>query len=176
MERSEILQGILNQYEININPISENLGGGYQATIPQLGSAAFVGDGDTPEEALEDLYDISAVLLEEYESQGIDLPVPRRNLESYSGKFVIRISKSLHRDLTLAAEQDGVSLNFLVSQMLSQRTTEHHIYKQISEMKNEMTLLVSDVCSEIRNVWQIVAIVDNNDGSNTGPDEYQEAA
>ncbi len=45
-------------------------------------------------------------------------PIPEpRPLESYSGKFMVRLPKSLHRQL---ADRDGVSLNALVNVALAQ--------------------------------------------------------
>lgn len=48
-------------------------------------------------------------------------PVPEpRMLDEYSGKFVIRLPKSLHRQLVERASKEGVSLNALVSVALGQ--------------------------------------------------------
>lgn len=41
----------------------------------------------------------------------VSLEKLKRDLEEYSGKLVIRIPRSLHRDLKKAAEVEGVSLN-----------------------------------------------------------------
>ena len=41
----------------------------------------------------------------------ITLEELKRNLEGYSGKLVLRIPRSLHRELKEAAEIEGVSLN-----------------------------------------------------------------
>ena len=51
--------------------------------------------------AAEAMDDGSTVSLEEL----------RRELEEYSGKMVLRIPRSLHRELKKAAEVEGVSLN-----------------------------------------------------------------
>ncbi len=46
-------------------------------------------------------------------------PIPEpRPVEGYSGKFVIRVPKSLHRELAETAERDGVSLNTFVNTAL----------------------------------------------------------
>jgi antitoxin HicB len=43
-------------------------------------------------------------------------PIPEpRPIEGYSGKFVVRVPKSTHRELAEAAERDGVSLNTFVN-------------------------------------------------------------
>ncbi len=49
---------------------------------------------------------------------GQSIPEPRP-VQSYSGKFVVRVPKSLHRELAKAAERDGVSLNAFVNVALA---------------------------------------------------------
>jgi antitoxin HicB len=48
--------------------------------------------------------------LETTYEDGQDIPLPRDDRE-YSGKFIVRVLKSLHRQLDLLAEREGVSLN-----------------------------------------------------------------
>jgi antitoxin HicB len=50
---------------------------------------------------------------------GQSIPEPQA-LDEYSGKFVVRIPKSLHRQLAERASREGVSLNALVSVALGQ--------------------------------------------------------
>jgi antitoxin HicB len=45
---------------------------------------------------------------------GQTIPLPR-SIEDYSGRFVVRIPKSLHQELVEMAEREGVSLNTLVN-------------------------------------------------------------
>ena len=42
--------------------------------------------------------------------KGLDIPEPKKT-GNYSGKFNIRIPKSLHQQLAIEAENEGVSLN-----------------------------------------------------------------
>ncbi len=42
----------------------------------------------------------------------LPIPVPEK-VSDYSGKFVVRLPKSLHQRLAIEAEQEGVSLNQL---------------------------------------------------------------
>ena len=49
---------------------------------------------------------------------GREIPEPR-DIDSYSGRFLVRIPRSLHADLARTAEQEGVSLNQLVAAALS---------------------------------------------------------
>lgn len=50
---------------------------------------------------------------------GEPIPEPRGN-EAYSGRFVVRLPRSLHRQLSAAAQRDGVSLNTFVNVALAQ--------------------------------------------------------
>lgn len=52
---------------------------------------------------------------------GQDIPEPSY-LETFSGKFNVRIPRSLHRDLVHLAAGEGVSLNQLVVSLLSDRS------------------------------------------------------
>jgi len=106
-------------YRIEIQPIPEHDGGGYEARIPRLGRYAFVGDGETIPEALHSLEEIKRVLLAEYLEECLPIPEPEPDEESYSGKFVVRIPKYLHRELALRAKENDVSLNQLVSTLLA---------------------------------------------------------
>ena len=50
---------------------------------------------------------------------GVPVPEPRK-AEEYSGKFVVRVPRSLHRQLATVAERDGASLNTYVNTTLAQ--------------------------------------------------------
>jgi antitoxin HicB len=51
-------------------------------------------------------------------AEGLEIPVPHPS-ETYSGKFVVRVPRSLHRQLAEAAERDNVSLNAFVTTALA---------------------------------------------------------
>ena len=55
---------------------------------------------------------------------GVEIPEPRAR-EEYSGKFIVRVPKSLHRKLVETAEQESVSLNQYVSTTLAEAVGEH---------------------------------------------------
>jgi len=50
---------------------------------------------------------------------GEKIPLPRR-IEDYSGRFVVRLPKYLHRELVGVAQREGVSLNTFVNVALGQ--------------------------------------------------------
>ncbi len=77
-------------------------------------------DGETAQEALTSL-DVSRELwIESRLASGLDVPEPECTPQ-YSGKFVLRIAKSMHRELVQEAEAEGVSLNTHISNLLANR-------------------------------------------------------
>lgn len=73
---------------------------------------------DTPEEALDELYEAWEGLKECYCADCEEIPIAPSRKE-YSGSFNIRIDKRVHRALAIEAARAGVSLNALVSQKLA---------------------------------------------------------
>ena len=72
---------------------------------------------NTFEELGEMVKDAMRVWIETALEDGQPIPEPRAD-EDYSGKFVVRLPRSLHRELAEAAERDGVSLNALINALL----------------------------------------------------------
>jgi len=71
-------------FRISVRSIPESLGGGYQAFIKDLGSYAFVGDGETPEQALKHLRRVQKDLFEMYFEQ--DKEILLNIIEKYKGE------------------------------------------------------------------------------------------
>lgn len=68
--------------------------------------------GDTLDELYESLNEAMEGWLEVKIENNLPIPKPGKT-EDYSGKFVVRVPKSLHQRLAIEAEQEGVSLNQL---------------------------------------------------------------
>jgi len=64
------------RYKIELIPIPEEDGGGWRAEIPELGRYAFVGDGETVEEALRSLEETKKDYFEDWYKKGIEIPEP----------------------------------------------------------------------------------------------------
>lgn len=68
--------------------------------------------GDSPEETYQNLQEAMEGWLEVKLEHGDSVPEPAANgQENFSGKFVLRIPKSLHKRLAVEAQKEGVSLN-----------------------------------------------------------------
>ena len=62
-------------YEVDIIPLSAADGGGFAALAPELPGCR--SDGETPHEALENIYDAIACWIEAAEEMGRAVPQPR---------------------------------------------------------------------------------------------------
>lgn len=104
-------------YPMVLRPLQEDEGGGWLAEIPDLPGCA--SDGETPEEAVRNVLEAQRAWLTVARERGRDIPEPTHISEDYSGKFTLRLPKSLHRQLSLRAQMEGVSLNQLVLHFIS---------------------------------------------------------
>jgi antitoxin HicB len=100
-----------------IEPLPADEGGGFLLTFPDLPGC--MADGDTEAEAIENGRDAFLSWVSAVADMGDAIPAPKfRTLASEagesSGKFVQRVPKSIHAQLTARAKQEGVSLNSLV--------------------------------------------------------------
>ena len=121
------------RYPTIINSIPESEGGGYESYIAQLGRFTFIGDGETPEEALADLEKTRKRNIREMFEAGEAIPEP--TIESdYSGKLIIRIPKYLHKLLAEQAKSNGASLNQHITSILSIGVPAHEIKATLKEI------------------------------------------
>lgn len=71
-------------------------------------------EADTWEDIHEMIHDAMAGWIDVRLQKGLPIPEPQPAVE-YSGKFNVRLPKSLHRDLVFTAKREGVSLNQFVN-------------------------------------------------------------
>lgn len=129
------------EYPIHIRPIPKEKGGGYEASISQLGKYTVVGDGDTVEEALKNLEKTKKEYFKKFFKEGLSIPEPAPDEEDYSGKLLLRIPPYLHMVLSEQANNYGISLNQHINALLA-----------MSSPVKEMKILVDQIC----NLWQSV--------------------
>ena len=94
------------------------------------GCSAF---GSSKEEALRELHDAMQAWIESAKKAGNPIPQPAPRPE-FSGKFMVRMSKSLHADLAASAADEGVSLNHYVVGLLSRRD-EANVWKRYLDVE-----------------------------------------
>jgi len=104
---------------------------GYIALAPDLpGCSAW---GKTEIEALTELRDAIEAWQESAISAGNPVPQPsiRSGTQAYSGRFVARVPRSLHRELAERAKVDGISQNQLVVYLLTKALHAEPLYEQL---------------------------------------------
>lgn len=104
------------KYPTQLTEIAVEDGGGYLVEIPLLKGC--ISDGETIAEALENIKEAKIewfiYMLEN------ELPIPEPADENkYSGKFVVRIPKSLHKTISEQSKLEGLSLNQYVANSLA---------------------------------------------------------
>jgi antitoxin HicB len=106
-----------------ISHLSEDDGGGYLVTFPDL--PGVMADGDSVENALHNARDAFESAIAAMVDMGRDIPAPSFKPDDVaapelSGKFVTRVPKSIHAQLARCARAEGVSLNSLVLTLLAE--------------------------------------------------------
>lgn len=105
--------------------------GGYVVRYPELpGCATQV---ERLDEAIPMAREILAGWLEVALEDAVDIPLPRQS-ERYSGKFLVRMPKSLHRRLAEGAEWEGISLNSYVSSLLARGDALARIERRLDDL------------------------------------------
>lgn len=95
-------------YNIVVKKINDESGIYYHSSVLELDGCQST--GDTYEEAYNGILEAMEGYIETKLENGFSVPLPV-GAEDYSGKFVVRIPKTLHKQLSLEAMQEGISLN-----------------------------------------------------------------
>ena len=111
------------EYPVVLRKLRPDEGGGYLATIPQLGRMTFIADGETAQEALDSLDDLRKSLIPELINEGVVLPEPvldEQSSEEYSGKVLVRMPLDVHARVAAEAKKNGCSLNARINQYIAE--------------------------------------------------------
>jgi len=100
-------------YEIKIIPERES--GYFAVRFPDFPN--IITGGYSLEEAVKNGEEALELTIDTMKKHRVPLPKPKSR---FSGQFNIRVPKGLHRELIRKAEEEGVSLNALVTYLLSQ--------------------------------------------------------
>ena len=98
-------------YGITIRHMKDKSGEYYFATVEEMPGCS--SDGKTSEEALANIRESMELWIEGKLETGLDVPPPAVSgaAKEYSGKYIVRLPKSLHARLAMEADKEGVSLN-----------------------------------------------------------------
>lgn len=105
-----------DDYAFEIRPLTEDEGGGFLITWPNLPGC--MADGETPAGAIKNGKDAFRAWMQAQLDGGREIPRPGADGEP--AKFVQRLPKSLHQRLVQRAKSEGVSLNTLVTALVAE--------------------------------------------------------
>ncbi len=105
-------------YHIVIQHLNDESGSYYFATVKEFDGC--MSHGKNYDEAFKNIQEAMEGWIETKLENEFPVPMPMED-NQYSGKFVLRIPKSLHSRLAMEAEQEGVSLNQYALYRLSAR-------------------------------------------------------
>jgi antitoxin HicB len=100
-------------YKVVLFPCDE---GGYVAEVPDL--IGCITQAETKEEIMEMIEDAKKVWILAALEDGREISEPGKD-NDFSGKFNVRVPKTLHRTLVELASSEGVSLNQYINYTLS---------------------------------------------------------
>lgn len=105
--------------------------GGYVIVFPDLPGC--ITQVESMSEIPEMAEDARSLWIETEYELGHEIPLPSYE-EDFSGKFNVRIPRSLHRSLARAAEKNGVSLNHYVSDVLARGDSQDRVERKLDDL------------------------------------------
>lgn len=122
-------QGLESLYPYRVEPDED---GGYVIVFPDLpGCMTQVEDAAEIGPAAKEIREL---WLETAQAHGMTIPPPTPS-SSYSGKFVVRVPRTLHRDLAESAAREHVSLNQYVATLLAHRDALARVERRLAALE-----------------------------------------
>lgn len=141
-------------YKVDIYP--EKDGSGYTAVIPDLPGC--ITSASSIQELWESVAEAKALWLELAIEEGDHVPEPSPiKEEEFSGRFVVRLPRSLHRELAVRANHENTSLNQLVVMLLSDGMARWHESREHYRVSSHLSTKYREVSlREFSNVYSFV--------------------
>ena len=122
------------RYSICVRLETEDGTDSYVGTVAELPDVLVC--EDSYEEAYSAVLGVVADLQDIAKESGRPFPVPvsKRHEAEYSGRVTLRLGKSLHRDISLMADADGVSLNSWICEAITARRTSVQVQQAMENL------------------------------------------
>ena len=130
-------------YHIVLRPDEDDEGTYWIAGISELHGCET--EGRTQAEAMTNLEDAKRTWIRWNLEHGHPVPEPAY-LEDVSGRLLLRMPKSLHRSLVLAAERERTSLNQYIVKVLAERgTASRAVEAELREVQRQLAALTDKI-------------------------------
>ena len=124
-------------YGFKVSRLSADDGGGFYIEVPDLPGCVSI--GENLDEALIKLSDAIESWKIAANATGVAIPEPSSiPADDPSGRFSVRVSRKLHRDLLRIAEEEDQSLNMVVGIFLAQAVAGELIAKNVDKVCGKM--------------------------------------
>jgi len=144
--------------------IPDEESGTYTAQILEFPGC--ITEGDTPQEAYERLEEVALSWIEAAIDMGQDIPSPLSTYE-YGGKIALRLPKGLHKQVALAAERDGTSVNQFIVMAISEKVgASRFYYYLVEEFERRLAQTAANVASIILSNYPVQAPVPSFNDAN----------
>ena len=117
----------VENYPFEISPLSQEDGGGYLITFPDLPGC--MSDGETPEEAIHNGFDAARAWIETAKEFGDTIPQPGYAIRS---GVVAQLPRSLQQRLAERAKAEGVEVGTLVTVYLAEGLARYEVSSEAS--------------------------------------------
>ena len=120
-------------YSHIVSPIGAADGGGFMFTMPDI--PGVMADGSNEHEAIADGREAFMATVSAMMDMVQEIPAPAFNSEDFmpasaSAKFLTRLPRSMHMQLTARAKTEGVSLNALVLAFIVEGLGRRHVARR----------------------------------------------
>lgn len=137
-KRMQPLSFFLEQfYPFSVMPDPD---GGYFISYPDLPGC--MTQVEVPSEIGPAAEEIRILWLETAHDHGVDIPLPQGGSD-YSGKFVVRVPRHVHRRLAESAALDGASLNQYVVSLLAANDALARVERHMAETDRRIEALAA---------------------------------
>lgn len=120
------------KYKILLSMVETDEGNEYFAEFREFDFCS--GCGASAEEAIKDARENLAIYIAELEEAGKDIPLPIEELE-YSGRYPLRLSKSMHKKAAECAAREGVSLNSFISEAVCEKVGNSSVNRVLTQLE-----------------------------------------
>lgn len=133
------------QYSVLLHEIEDEGKKYWIAEVPELPGCT--SHGSTVEEAVASLEEAKRDWILDSLENGDEVPTPI-DRDRYSGKTLVRMSRSLHRSLSLMAEAEKLSLNQLIVTILAKEIGGFNVLNRLDKKIDTLLSQVSNALDE----------------------------
>ncbi len=144
-------------YSILLHEVQDDGQKYWIAEVPELPGCR--SHGSTVEDAVKSVEEAKKDWILDSLKRGEEIPTPIER-DKYSGKMLVRMSRSLHRSLALIAEAEKLSLNQLIVTILAKEVGRlsvlNHVDAKVDNLLNKINDILEICAAERINALRVI--------------------